>query len=70
MIERVEIILVPNTLEIELQEKFNEFFENANPMQEKWIDLDGSGQIYLHCIYGEARPITDINFYRIKHQKG
>jgi hypothetical protein len=37
---------------------------------EKWIDLDGSNQIFLRVIYGDQRPITDINFYRIKYQKG
>jgi len=38
-----------------------------NREKEKWIDLDGRGRIYLQVIYGtEKRPITDLNFYRIK----
>jgi hypothetical protein len=41
-----------------------------NVLQEKWIDLDGTGQIYLRITYGQHRPITDINFYRIKYYKG
>ncbi len=69
MIERVEIILVPKHLDIDLQQKFNEELEASNPMIERWIDLDGSGQIYLHCTFGVNKPITDINFYRIKHQR-
>jgi hypothetical protein len=62
MVERVEIVIMndPSSKKI-LQ---------YNPMAEKWVDLDGSNQIYLHLIYGQSRPITDINFYKIKHQKG
>ena len=36
-----------------------------NSQIEKWIDLDGSNMIFLRIIYGNQRPITDINFYRI-----
>ena len=69
MIEKVEIILVPKHLDLNLQEKFSQELEASNPMLERWIDLDGSGQIYLHFMFGVSKPITDINFYRIKHQK-
>ena len=69
MIEKVEIILVPKHLDLNLQEKFSQELEASNPLLERWIDLDGSGQIYLHFIFGVSKPITDINFYRIKHQK-
>lgn len=58
MIERVEIILMQDPSMTVLQ---------YNPQAEKWIDLDGSGAIYLRVIYGQSRPITDINFYRIKY---
>lgn len=39
------------------------------------IDLDGSKLFYLKCIYELANPpkqlpITEINFYRIKHYQG
>ena len=69
MIEKVEIILVPKHLDLNLQEKFSQELEASNPLLERWIDLDGSGQIYLHFMFGVSKPITDINFYRIKHQK-
>lgn len=40
-----------------------------NSTKEKWIDLDGQNRIFLKIIYGSHRPITDINFYRIKYYK-
>ena len=40
-----------------------------NSQVEKWIELDGSNTIFLRVVYGNHRPITDINFYRVKHQK-
>ena len=60
MVTKVEIIMMPDP-SIKL---------NYNSQQEKWIDLDGSNQTYLRVIYGLHKPITDINFYRIKHVKG
>ena len=33
--------------------------------KEKWIDLDGTKNFYLHLTYGSNNPITDINFYYI-----
>jgi hypothetical protein len=57
MIEKVEIIVMPD-----------EFIELIyNSQVEKWVDLDGSKMVYLRVIYGNHRPITDINFYRVKH---
>jgi hypothetical protein len=60
MIEKVELILV----------KEHMIPVEYDPLKEKWLDLDGSGSIYLHIIYGDTRPITDVNFYRINHEKG
>ena len=57
MIEKVEIIV--------MQDKFTKL--SYNSQVEKWIDLDGSNTIFLRIIYGNHRPITDINFYRIKY---
>ena len=35
--------------------------------QEKWIDLDGTGNFYLRLIYGETpNPITEVNFFYIQ----
>ncbi len=39
------------------------------------IDLDGNKRLYLKCIYDTSEnptcpPITEINFYRIKHYQG
>ena len=39
------------------------------------IDLDGTKSLYLKCIYDTAEnptstPITEVNFYRIKHYQG
>ena len=41
-----------------------------DPDKEKWIDLDGTKNFYLHLTYGSNNPITDINFYYIaqKHE--
>ena len=36
-----------------------------DPDREKWIDLDGTNNFYLHLTYGSNNPITDINFYYI-----
>lgn len=41
-----------------------------NNKTEKWIDLDGTNTIFLRVVYGGHRPITDMNFYRIKYYKG
>lgn len=60
MIEKVEIIV--------MQDEFTKL--SYNSQIEKWIDLDGSNTIFLRIIYGHHRPITDINFYRIKYQSG
>ena len=57
MIEKVEIIVMPDEY-IKL---------SYNSQVEKWIELDGSNTIFLRVIYGNHRPITDINFYRVKH---
>lgn len=59
-IERVEIIVMKNA---------NTNF-NYNKQAEKWIDLDGTNTVFLRVIYGNHRPITDLNFYRIKYYKG
>jgi len=40
-----------------------------NSQIEKWIELDGSNTIFLRIIYGHHRPITDVNFYRVKYIK-
>lgn len=60
MIEKVEIIV--------MQDEFTKL--SYNSQVEKWIDLDGSNSIFLRIIYGHHRPITDINFYRIKYTSG
>ena len=57
MIEKVEIIVMPDEY-IKL---------SYNSQVEKWIELDGSNTIFLRVVYGNHRPITDINFYRVKH---
>jgi hypothetical protein len=59
MVEKVEIIVMPDQ-----NTKLS-----YNSKVEKWLDLDGSNQIFLRVIYGNHRPITDINFYRINTQK-
>lgn len=56
MIEKVEIMV--------MKDPYTKLIYNSQV--EKWIDLDGSNQIFLRVIYGHHRPITDINFYRIK----
>ena len=65
MIERVELFLMKNQADINFirQQKFE-------PFTEKWIDMDGTGQVFLKITYGTENPITDLNFYRIKHDKG
>jgi len=55
MIEDLEIIV--------MQDEYTKI--SYNSQIEKWIDLDGSNMIFLRIIYGNQRPITDINFYRI-----
>ena len=61
MVEKVEIVLM-NEVGVTV-------FQAPT---EKWIDLDGSNTIFLRVTYAaeSARPITDINFYRIKCVKG
>jgi hypothetical protein len=59
MVERVEIIYKADP----------DIVVPYNKTAEKWIDLDGANTIFLRLIYGTEKPITDINFYRIKHQK-
>ena len=59
MIEKIELIVKRDA----------DHVIDYNPLKEKWIDLDGSKTIYLRVIYGDSRPITDINFYRIPYQK-
>lgn len=59
MIEKVEIVYKADP----------DLMIPYNRQTEKWIDLDGTNQIFLRILYGESRPITDINFYRIKHTK-
>jgi len=59
-VEKVEIVLMADA--------FTKLTYNS--LVEKWIDLDGTNKIYLRIIYGQHRPITDINFYRIKYYKG
>jgi len=41
-----------------------------DPDKEKWVDLDGTRNFFLHLTYGTNNPITDINFYYIaqKHE--
>lgn len=51
-----------------MKDSFTQLKYNAT--KENWIDLDGTNQIFLRVIYGNYRPITDINFYRIKCYKG
>jgi hypothetical protein len=65
MVERVELYLTSNPSEIEeiRRKKFA-------PFTEKWIDLDGTGRVFLRVMYGTENPITDLNFYRIKPDKG
>lgn len=60
MVSKVEIITMPDP---SIKPTFNSSLE-------KWIDLDGSCTIYLRVVYGSHKPVTDINFYRIKHVKG
>lgn len=57
MIEKVEIVVM---LDSYTNLSYNSQFE-------KWLDLDGTNTIFLRIIYGHHRPITDINFYRIKN---
>lgn len=57
MIEKVEIIV--------MKDQFMKV--QYNTQVEKWIDLDGANQVFLRIVYGLHRPITDINFYRIKY---
>lgn len=41
-----------------------------DPDRERWIDLDGTKNFFLHLTFGSSNPITDINFYYIaqKHE--
>lgn len=59
MVEKVEIIYKADP----------DIMVPYNKQTEKWIDLDGTNTIFLRVIYGSQKPITDLNFYRIKHEK-
>lgn len=61
LITDIELVEMPNT---------TEEIKLPHTKQEKWLNLDGLGRIYLHIIYGgKSRPITSINMYKITASK-